>query len=441
MSQSEIYSASHSDATDQSEPAVEITPLRGGNTARKVAVIGAGLAGLAAADRLSETGIDVTVFEARRRVGGRVWSTRLNHVPEPVVVERGAEFVLHGYDAMRRLLSRHDLDLVDTGMSYYVREVGDLPGVTTDAVIDAGRRALALTDGAGIAARSAEDVVRELGHGNLTDALRARIEISTAAAASEVSPSALHQVASMEPRPSWRVAGGNQSLPTAMAAQLGSRIRLGHRVTRVSAHENGGVTVATNGAHETFDAVVIALPLAVLRDRDALELALPDWKRAALNRLVQGHAAKLHLPLTDAASTSAVMSVKDRFWTWTAKAAGGRVAPVLNSFMGSQAALSSFDGDLLEGWAKAMRHLRPDVYFSADAEPLLTTWADDPLAGGAYAARGASAQADDIELIQRPIGPVYFAGEYADPSFTGLMEGAIRSGQLAAAQLIRSRRG
>ena len=54
-------------------------------------VIGAGFAGLAAADALRAGGAEVTVLEARDRVGGRVWSVAFG---EGAVVERGAEFIL-----------------------------------------------------------------------------------------------------------------------------------------------------------------------------------------------------------------------------------------------------------------------------------------------------------------------------------------------------------
>jgi hypothetical protein len=58
-----------------------------------VIVIGAGAAGLAAASRLVERGVDVSVLEARDRIGGRVWTVRAEKLAVPV--ELGAEF-LHG---------------------------------------------------------------------------------------------------------------------------------------------------------------------------------------------------------------------------------------------------------------------------------------------------------------------------------------------------------
>ena len=62
----------------------------------RVIVVGAGFAGLAAADALATAGVDVLVFEARDRVGGRVWSQEL---PTGGVVEMGAEFILPGQPA------------------------------------------------------------------------------------------------------------------------------------------------------------------------------------------------------------------------------------------------------------------------------------------------------------------------------------------------------
>jgi len=60
---------------------------------QSVLVIGAGLAGLAAARRLAVAGMHVTILEARDRIGGRVHTFRDRRIEIPI--ELGAEF-LHG---------------------------------------------------------------------------------------------------------------------------------------------------------------------------------------------------------------------------------------------------------------------------------------------------------------------------------------------------------
>src|SRR5215213_2986523 len=58
------------------DPATPATPANVGGKPRKVIVVGAGLAGLAAAYELVQLGYDVTVLEARTRPGGRVHTLR-----------------------------------------------------------------------------------------------------------------------------------------------------------------------------------------------------------------------------------------------------------------------------------------------------------------------------------------------------------------------------
>jgi monoamine oxidase len=74
---------------------------------QSVLVIGAGLAGLAAARRLADVGVHVTILEARDRVGGRVHTRRDSRLPIPV--ELGAEFVHGTPKAIWNIIQRENL--------------------------------------------------------------------------------------------------------------------------------------------------------------------------------------------------------------------------------------------------------------------------------------------------------------------------------------------
>ncbi|MGW3950267.1 flavin monoamine oxidase family protein [Streptomyces sp. NPDC004752] len=416
------------------------------STGGRVCVIGAGLAGLAAATVLAGSGRTVTVLEARDRVGGRVWSERLETPLGAAVIERGAEFVLDGYTAFGELLAAAGLRLADTGMSYYVRHPADLPKVTVDQIAAVGAQASELaaerpeltTALAAIDATGADEDVRRV--------LQARVEISAATRADAVRADIFEHVGTFEPLPSWRVAGGNQRLPVELAERLGDRVRLGVTVTTVEQSQGphgpaGPVLVRSDAGEELYDAVVVALPLAVLR-AGRVRVPLPDWKRHALETLVPGDACKLHLPLAERPGTSAVMSVQGRFWSWTARDGSGEVSPVLNAFMGSADAIAAhrvLDSREAESWSERLRATRPGLPEADGAEPLITRWPADPFALGAYTSHAATSTAADVDAIQAPVGAVHFAGEYADDSYTGLMEGAVRSGQRAARQLLTDR--
>jgi monoamine oxidase len=398
----------------------------------RVAVVGAGFAGLAAAIDLVEAGVDVLVLEARDRVGGRVWSEPLDGPGGTgPVIERGAEFVLAGYDSMRAWLDRYGLALVDTGMSYYVREPRGVDGVTAgDMQAAAGSLArMDRHDGAAVAELLDRLDVRP----EVAQAVRSRIEVSCAWDAADLSTRVVDHVASFEPLPSHRVAGGNQRLAREMAATLGDRVRLSTPVRRVEHSERGALVVSSAGT-ELYDAVVLAVPLPLLRDLEILP-PLPWDRRQALERLAMGDAAKVHVGLRTAAPTSAVLSVPDRFWCWTARGADGEVLPVLNGFAGSPAAVAALGTDAgAAPWAARLADVRDDLDLDLDSA-VVTTWHDDPWARGAYLADGLRAQPGDAELAASPLGVLHFAGEHTAGEWSGLMEGALRSGSRAAAEI------
>ncbi len=115
------------------------SPIDMAGRPRRVIVIGAGFAGLAAADELARAGVEVDVLEARDRVGGRVWS-------EPFaggVIERGAEFILPDYELMLAYAARFGLDPVRKGTRYGYREPRGAGAVSLEAMGDGFRAAAA----------------------------------------------------------------------------------------------------------------------------------------------------------------------------------------------------------------------------------------------------------------------------------------------------------
>jgi monoamine oxidase len=394
----------------------------------RVVVIGAGFAGLACADRLVSLGHDVTVFEARDRVGGRVWSQELIPGDSHTIVERGAEFVLSGYDVLQEMARRFDLPIAPSGMSYYVREPRNAVAPVTAEDVAAAARALQPAAEAADSSTTLPDfLAQHLPDSPAAQAIAARAAISWAAPEDELSCHVLlDSLASVQPMPTARVGGGNQGIARALAASLGDRVRLRAPASAIRATSDS-VEVDVLGSTIEADAVVMAIPLPLLEGFD-LQPGIPDQQRDAMARMVRGHAAKLHVPLNRVPAPSAVLDVERRFWCWTATDATGEVQPVAHCFSGSPPALTGLE--VTRGpreWLRSLRTLRPDLGLVPE-DALLSTWDDDPWATFAYSGLGAASRPGDDAIISAPLGRVYIAGEHTAGEWSGLMEGALRSG-------------
>lgn len=148
-----------------------------------------------------------------------------------------------------------------------------------------------------------------------------------------------------------------------------------------------------------------------------------------------GQAAKLFVALRTPAPPSQTLSVPERFWCYTQLGQDGEPLPFVGAFAGSPGALESLEVAAGPGrWLEALGRLRPDLDLDVRTV-LLSTWAEDPWVQGAYSARSASLPLDK-ELLRRPVGPLVFAGEHTAGAWHGLMEGALRSGERAARELL-----
>jgi hypothetical protein len=148
-----------------------------------------------------------------------------------------------------------------------------------------------------------------------------------------------------------------------------------------------------------------------------------------------GVASKLAIATEGAPTPRALQNLEVPFWCYAAMGGDGRPREVLTSFAGSpqaQMTLRTAEGDP-GPWLARLRDMNPDLTFRG--EPVLAAWADDPFAHGSYSAFD-NVSMDRIAVLAEPMGRVFFAGEHTAGPWQGTMEGAVRSGQRAAAEAL-----
>ncbi len=403
----------------------------------RVAVVGAGFAGLACATDLVRAGIDVTVFEARARAGGRVWS---DVMPDGARYERGGEFIEPGYDELRRRAAEHGLPLVAQGFEFAAREVRAdgtvLPQLLPEAELAVGAAVRALGDDA--ARTSAAAVLERVPLERLARlALTRRLEGTYTVELERVSgawlgSAELRAEGTTGEVPSARLAGGNDALAKALAAKLDARLRLSCAVRGLEETDDG-VNLRADGIDELYARIALTVPLPL-----ALELLPALRRRTSYERLVFGVAAKLHVPLAEPADPAAVQSLEAAFWTWTARGAAGGPATVASAFAGGRGADAALDlANGSERWLAALQLLRPELRPAGDA--VLTRWGDEPYSRGSYACHPPGWSRQDDEETAAACGRVHLAGEHTAAEFCGTFEGALRSGSRAAAEIVAAR--
>ena len=401
----------------------------------RVAVVGAGLAGLAGATDLVAAGTDVTVIEARSRAGGRVWSDAM---PDGARFERGGEFIEAGYDHLRRRAAEHGLALAAQGFAFAAREVRSDGRSLPTLLQEAEQVVAAVLEHLGPAAAgvSAAEAITQAPLGALArNALTRRLEGTYTVELDRVSArwlasAELRAGEQGEEAPSARLAAGNDAIAAAMAERLAGRLRLG---CPIGALRDDGTHVAVHlleGGDERYDRVVVTLPHPL-----ALELLPALRARASYARLVFGVASKLHVPLATPAAPAAVQALDAAFWTWTASGAAGGPATFASSFAGGSRAEQALEIALgAESWRTRIQALRPELALTG--ESVLTNWGADPLSTGSYACHPPGWSRRDDEELAAPAGRVHLAGEHTAAEWCGTMEGALRSGARAASEIL-----
>lgn len=441
-------------------------PNNGALRGASVLVAGAGLAGLAAARDLILNGANVTIVDARNRVGGRVWTVRDRFV-DGQHAEAGGDLIDEGQQEIRTLAEELGLKLsrILRGGFGYARP--DASGRTRIVAQSAARgwdrlsktlqsliRPYCLAEQRWDSPITADLARRSVAHWlddiNADEELRATalgLRGFFLADPHELSLLALvDQFASSSQPGGWktyRIDGGNDRLATTLAASLGDRLKLNTEVVAVS-HRGREVRVSIkNGrevAHLTRDYVVFALPAALLR-RIPINPALPAQQHEAITRLKYGR------------STKTLLQFSRRFWRapgrrrafgsplpfgalWEGNEEQRGRAGILSLLSGGGASQATQAMMAKDGIAALVTSL--DWLGARDAQLLQshqTVWEADPWSRGGYAFFDPSYDPALRSWLARPFERLFFAGEHTSVRWQGYMNGAVESGRRAAAEI------
>ena len=392
-----------------------------GSSRRQVIVVGAGVAGLVAARRLADRGLDVLVLEARDRVGGRLWSYRMANGE---IVELGGEWISRSQAAVIGLADELGLGLIDTGMDFISRDPVGGPPI---AVEKHERLARLLADRmkemgpARLSSISAQQVIDDLGEtGPALSILRSRLQGTAGAPLESIAAAEIGEEFGIGDDGSYvRIDGGNDRLAQELAHGLDVRLGLETISIRQTPHH---VTVETADEDFIASAVVLAIPLGVLKHMK-FEPLLPDEVAHVLESLTMGVGLKVAMATAEPPPMFRRQDTDIPAWYWTGLGLSGSMRRAVTGFAGSEAGVAPLRANVMFRLARAA----PEALF--DGAPAVADWGSDPLAGGCYSLIGPG-QRLMLEMLSRPVGRMFFAGEHVNGS--GTIDGAIRSGDFAA---------
>lgn len=440
----------------------------------RVAIVGAGLAGLACATRLLTKDIGVTVYEANKRVGGRTFTDRTSFPGR--TVDLGGEFIDSWHDQLRGLVTALGLELEDTWEDDSVNETlayvhGDIltedeleifeqrmkqqvslalashpfdPADVTYKKSDAFDRALDAMSAAEWLDRAGleRDKVRSIFEAGFLSLYGGGLEEASALVM-------LQEIigSGSDSDERFLVRGGAGQVAELLAQRFPAEVlKLEHRLTKVKQLADGKVQltfdVAGTQKVETAEAVVLALPFSTLRDVE-IDAPLSAAKKNAIAKLHYGAGSKLCVGFTGKPwraldSSGTVLSDSAFPYCWDETRMQDSENGVITFFTGGYEGRVLAQVDLnvqRAGLLEVLNRVFPGVRSAARAENVLVTWADEPFAKGGYALYAPGQVTTMRGCEGEPEGKLFFAGEHTSLEAQGFMEGAVRSGVRAAKEL------
>jgi monoamine oxidase len=412
----------------------------------EVLVLGAGVAGLAAARGLAEGGLKVVLLEAGERVGGRVHTMRLPGSDLPV--ELGAEFVHGRPPELMALIEEAGLTLFERGGNFYSFENGQLKAAAwEESAFDVLENLPEEAD-----RPFAEFLKEQKISDKVAERARGYVEGFNAADANVIGTAALKKQQeaehAIEGDRLFRIEEGYDRLPLFLLDRFVAAAGRAYLKTAATSVEwkHGAVIVKTANAElpeVRAKRAVIALPLGVMQSGSVAISPEPIGAMRAIRALAMGSATRITLLFREqfwepaAPGLSFMFAPAESVPVWWSSAPNNSAA--LTGWMGGPRAAAGPTGDALRDAAIATLGR---VFGRDDLEQELLgwqahDWEGDRLILGAYSYAPAGAVRSSEMLAQPVENTLYFAGEHTDTTgHWGTVHAALRSGLRAVSTIV-----
>ena len=460
-------------------------PLANAATAPRIAVVGAGLAGLTATYRLKQAGYAAQLYEARTdRVGGRCWSDTFPG--SNLIYEHGGELIDQGHTEIRQLAQELGLNLVNLlssetngtesfnyfdGASYSETDAtNDLKGIWQQIHNDVSAASyptlwnLNTQRGRELDAMSIAQWIDNYvpgGHGSkLGQLLDVAYNIEYGGECTDQSSLNMLYLLGYSGQGNLRIfgpsnekyhtVGGNDQIPERLADALPGQINMGYELTAIARNSNGTWKLSFgNGATTTVDRVVIAIPFTILRGVDLTKAQFEPRKLRAINELGMGTNSKMHV------------GFKKRFWrdlgcngetyadtgyqnTWEVSRGQAGTTGLLVDYTGGKIG-ATFGAGTPSSRAKQfvgqIEPLLPGATANWNGNATIDYWPGYEWTKGSYSYWRVGQYTAFAGMVGAEQNGCHFAGEHTSIDFQGYLQGGVETGQRAAGEIVAAYKG